>query len=214
MRAWWIGVTKQLVPRVVRGMHAVSGTPRRSSRERDEATDPALLRRAFVDLAGGDEAALDRIYDALAERVYAVACWRTGSRDEAADVVQETFVRLAERRQRLAEVEDPRAWLLTVAHRIATDRYRRRGRQQTESLDDQPQLEATTIDPDHRLDAARATRALAALPPLQRTAIVLHQFEGCTFAEIGRITRASTFTAASRYRLGLQKLRRLLGDRT
>ena len=35
-------------------------------------------------------------------------------------------------------------------------------------------------------------------------------FAGCTFAEIGRITRVPTFTAASRYRLGIKKLRTLL----
>jgi DNA-directed RNA polymerase specialized sigma24 family protein len=41
----------------------------------------------------------------------------------------------------------------------------------------------------------------------------MRHFEECTFARIGRITGVPTFTAASRYRLGIGRLRRLLERR-
>ena len=51
---------------------------------------------------------------------------------------------------------------------------------------------------------------VSTLPPTQRDVIYLRHFADCTFRTIGRITRTSTFTASSRYRLGMAKLRRLM----
>ena len=61
------------------------------------------------------------------------------------------------------------------------------------------------------MDADRATAALSQLPTAQREAVYLHHFAGLAFREIGRVTGVPTFTAASRYRLGIARLRRALG---
>jgi RNA polymerase sigma-70 factor (ECF subfamily) len=54
---------------------------------------------------------------------------------------------------------------------------------------------------------------LSALPETSREIIYLRHFAGCTFAEIGEIVGVPKFTAASRYRNGIQKLRQLMeGD--
>ena len=53
--------------------------------------------------------------------------------------------------------------------------------------------------------------ALAALPVEQREVVVLHLVEGLTFREVGVATGASQWTAASRYRLGMHRLRGVLG---
>ena len=49
------------------------------------------------------------------------------------------------------------------------------------------------------------------LPPPQREALYLRHFAGLTFAQIGRVAGVPTFTAASRYRLGIRRLRRMMG---
>lgn len=155
--------------------------------------------------------ALESLYDLAARRLFGLALWHTGSVEDASDVVQEAFVRLAENRRKLAEVRDPRAWLLTVTHRLAVDAVRRRRRRRTDPVEAHPFLEAPEEDPARSVDAGVASRALAALPAPQRDAIFLRHFEGCTFAEVGRITGVPTFTAASRYRLGIARLRRRMG---
>ena len=60
------------------------------------------------------------------------------------------------------------------------------------------------------VDAGRASALLAQLPPAQREVIYLHHYAGHTFSSVGKIVGVPTFTAASRYRLGLEKLRRLM----
>jgi RNA polymerase sigma-70 factor (ECF subfamily) len=169
----------------------------------------AELTGLFVRLAGGDLEALGPIYDSCAAEIFAIANWRTGSRADAADCVQEVFVKLASSPAIVAGIRHARRYLLTMAHRSAVDRARTRRR--TVALTDEPFLEAATFDPDRALDAARATAVLRQVPAAQREAIYLHHFSELTFREVARVTGVPTFTASSRYRLGMARLRALLG---
>jgi RNA polymerase sigma-70 factor (ECF subfamily) len=162
----------------------------------------------FADLAGGNARVLDEIYAAAAGQIFGLALWRTGSSEDARDVVQEVFVRLVEQGDRLRKVENPRAWILAVAHRVAVDVTRRR--RKSEPLESCRFLESISGDADRGIDAGRASALLAGLPPAQRVAVYLRHFVDCTFAEIGRVTGVPTFTAASRYRLGIAKLREMM----
>lgn len=166
----------------------------------------------FGELAAGHREALGRLYDLAHGRLYGLALWRTGNPEDAAEVVQEVLVRVAEQRERLASVRDPRWWLLALAHRLAVDVTRRRTRRPAEPIEDHPHLEARLPDHARELDARRAWTLIAGLSPKQREVIYLHHFEGMSHAEIGRSLGIPTFTAASRYRLGLAALRRLLGS--
>ena len=179
---------------------------------REPAGDPTAGRpwgEIFLDLAEGNASALEEIYDAAAGRIFGLALWRTGSKEDARDVVQELFVRLAEQRARLRKVKNPRAWLLAVAHRIAVDVTRRR--RKSEPLENCRFVEPAPGDADRELDAGRASALLAGLPPAQREAVYLRHYADCTFAEIGQVTGVPTFTAASRYRLGIARLKEVMG---
>ena len=161
-------------------------------------------------LAGGDLDALGPIYDACAPELFAIAQWRTGSATDAADCVQDVFVKLAGSPAIAAGIRHARRYLLTMAHRAAVDRAR--SRHPSVPIDDAPFLEAPGLDPDRALDAQRATAILRGLPEPQREAIYLHHFADLSFRELGRVTGVPTFTAASRYRLGIVRLRALLGE--
>ena len=173
-----------------------------------ERTGGRSLGEMFLDLAGGQTRALEEIYEAAAGPIFGLALWRTGSREDAGDVVQEVFVRLVEQGDRLRRVKNPKAWIFTLAHRVAVDATRRR--RKSEPLESCRFLESTPGDADRELDAGRASSLLAGLPPAQREAVYLRHFADCTFAEIGHVAGVPTFTAASRYRLGISKLRDLM----
>ena len=165
---------------------------------------------AFRELAEGRLSALDDLYDLAATDVYRLALWRTASREDAEDVVQDVFVKIAEKSRSLDSVRHPRRWLLTVAHRAAVDLCRRRARRRTESLDEIPFLVAPDSDPDRVVEARSLSHFIALLPKKQREVLALRHFADCTFSDIGRITGVPTFTAASRHRLAVAKLRKLL----
>jgi RNA polymerase sigma-70 factor (ECF subfamily) len=186
------------------------------SKRREVAWEKATAdewRCLFEGVAEGKVTDLERLYELAAERLYGLALWHTRSREDARDVVQDVFVRLAEQRDRLRRVRQPRAWLLTVAHRRAVDIVRKRRKRGVEAIDAASLLVAPSDDPDRVIEAGRLSRLLVKLPRPQREAIYLRHFADCSFAEIGRIVGAPTFTAASRYRLGISSLRRLIGGR-
>ena len=179
-----------------------------SDAKRPVTGDAIELDAAFASLAAGDLAALAVVYDECADDLFGLALWRTGSREDAADAVQDVFVRLAHRPDRMARVRNARAYLLAMAHSAAVDilRLRRKTVEAEDAI-----LESVTADQERSADAGRLSRFLLRLPAAQREAVWLRHFADLSFVEIGGATGVSVFTAASRYRLGMRRLRRMLG---
>jgi RNA polymerase sigma-70 factor (ECF subfamily) len=179
------------------------------SRPALQAAAENALERAFATLVAGEPEALANLYACCGGELFGLALWRTGSRDDAADVVQDVFVKLMADPAQLASVRRPRAWLLAVTHRCAIDVVRRR-RSESAPPSDELVLPATE-DPGRRVDGSRLSALLHRLPPAQRETLYLRHFAELSFRDIGRVTGVSTFTAATRYRLGIERLRRSLG---
>jgi RNA polymerase sigma-70 factor (ECF subfamily) len=131
-----------------------------------------------------------------------VALRMLGDLGEAEDVVQEAFIRLA--RTDLDEIDDVRAWLLTVVSRLCLDQLRSARRQRQQPLDDGPDGPAsldrvastTTVDPADRVtldDSVRLalTVMLERLTPAERTAFVLHDVFQLSFDNIADIVGRS-----------------------
>jgi RNA polymerase sigma-70 factor, ECF subfamily len=183
--------------------------PERASEVKEfVAEEPDALAAALAAFAGGRSDALAEIYDLTAGDLYGLALWRTGSREDAQDAVQEVFVRLARAGEALTRVNKPRAYLLAMVHRAAVDLLRRR--RPTVAVQE-ALLQPVVEDRERAADAARLSGLLLRLPVAQREALYLRHFGGLSFSEIASVTGVPTFTAASRCRLGLRRLRRLLG---
>lgn len=169
------------------------------------------LRAFLARLAGGDRQALADLYDSLARDLYGLALYRSGSAALAEEAVQELFARLAAGRTDLARVKHPRAYLFTSLRRVVDELARR------ERLESgQAELPEPSIDgPSERsIDAARAAAALRELPPKLREALYLRYLLERPLAEVARCLGVPLFTAASRCRLGLARLRARLQGRT
>lgn len=165
------------------------------------------LRHAFDQVRSGELGALDTIWDLVARDLYSLALWRTGSAEDAEDALQEVFLRLARRPVRQDRVHNLRSYLLRMVHNAAVDTARRR---ETPITEDTPELVAiSTVD--DRIDGRRASALLLGLPPAQREVVFLRHFAGLSFREIAAVCRIPTFTAASRHRLAIDRLRKLLG---
>jgi RNA polymerase sigma-70 factor (ECF subfamily) len=129
----------------------------------------------------------------------AVAYRLQGSLTDAEDAVQEAYLRLAD--AKVTEVGDMRAWLSTVVSRICLDQLRS-ARARRESyvgpwlpeplVGDALAPESPEPDPAERVTLAESVHmamliVLESLSPAERTAFVLHDVFGLSFAEIGRV---------------------------
>jgi RNA polymerase sigma-70 factor (ECF subfamily) len=131
------------------------------------------------------EPSFDECYAARFRPIAGQLAVYLGSVEEAQEVTQEAFVRAWTRWHRVSRYDDPAAWVRRVAWNLATSRLRRmrtalRHRQSTreEHLDGP--------DPDRVV----LQTAIAALPPNQRRAVVLHYVAGLPVAEIAELCRA------------------------
>jgi RNA polymerase sigma-70 factor (ECF subfamily) len=168
------------------------------------------LQSLFSRLSRGDMAALKRIYDLCANRLYGLALWQTHRSAEAADVVQEVFLRLANRGSMLASVRHPYRYMLQMTHRIAIDNFRK---QKKEVLASEPLIELSQGSNPGTENMWKLESLLSELPAEQREAIYLRFFMGLSFREIAKVTEVTLFTAASRCRLGIKKLRQGFGEK-
>jgi RNA polymerase sigma-70 factor (ECF subfamily) len=177
-----------------------------SARDRDRN----CLRR----LAEGDVGALESIWEAHGDRAFRHALWITGRREDAEDVVQSVFVRLAGRGAELLGVRELTSYLGAMVHReaIAVSKRRAAG---GGSLPLDAEAPVSPLDDlGAGEDRRRILALVATLPVEQREVVVLHVWNELTFREIGRVTGVSTFTAASRYRLATAHIRRAIGRGT
>ncbi|MEM7248115.1 MAG: sigma-70 family RNA polymerase sigma factor [Acidobacteriota bacterium] len=169
---------------------------------------PEPLTTLFERLSDGDATALSAVYETAASEIHGLALFRTRSAADAADVVQDVFVKLAQQGAKLRAIRNPRAWLLTVTRRAAIDVLRKRSKDV--EIEEAALLAGPGSVEEWRADAGRLSEALHRLSDQQREVLYLKHFSELSFAEIGKTVGVPTFTAASRYRLGLKRLRKML----
>lgn len=129
--------------------------------------------------------------------------------DGGEDVVQDAFVQLVQQR---SAPDQPLAWLYRVVRNgvLAAGRSAAR-RRQREARASSPEAWFAVVD--DRLDAQRATEALADLPLEQREVIVARLWGALTFEEIASLAGCSLATAHRRYQAGLTQLHERLEGR-
>jgi RNA polymerase sigma-70 factor (ECF subfamily) len=113
---------------------------------------------------------------------------RMGNAWDAADLSQDTFLRVLSSSQQIAEMREPRAYLVTVGKRLLSNFYTRRNLEQA-YLDALAQLpEESVPSPEQRwlwLETLQALdELLDGLPPLVRRAFLWSQLDGLGYREI------------------------------
>ena len=178
--------------------------------DRPQPDDDALLAQR---IRSGDREALGELYDRYAPVAMATALRVVADREQAEDLVHDTFVAVWHKIDRFDPMRGSlRAWLLTIVRNRAIDRLRgTRPSMVIEDADEQSLLR-TGANPTWeaaiaRRSAAELRLALDGLPPEQRQAIELAYFGGYTYREIAILTNVPLGTANGRLRLALAKLR-------
>ncbi len=161
--------------------------------------------------------ALLPLFEAQRPRLRAVAFRMLGSRTDADDAVQETWLRLS--RSADSAVENLGAWLTTVVSHICLDMLRARktrGDDRDHSKEEEPRLASTPNPQEEDLLLADSVSAallvvLQRLAPAERVAFVLHDMFDLNFEEIAPILDRTPEAARQ---LASRARRRVRGDDT
>ncbi len=178
------------------------------AQQRPDIDDDALMART----AAGEEAAFRLLVDRWQHDVLAFLIHMTGSRDDAEDLAQETFVRVFRQAGRYRGEGRFRPWLLRIAGNLARSRGRRARLLKWLPLDTERHDVASGAPAADRgieaeQTAAVVRAAIARLPERQRQALVLHRFQGMRYAEVAETMGTSLAGVESLIQRALAGLR-------
>lgn len=152
----------------------------------------------------GDEQALEQLVERWRPRHYAHARRMLGHLDGAADAVQEAWIGIL---RGLGRIEDPArfpSWSYAIVTRRCQDALRRRRREPL----GQPDIDPTDPHSDDFTRTYDLRRAIANLPPEQRTTIALYYTDGLSVSEIAEALGIPAGTVKSRLFHARRTLRR------
>ena len=129
-----------------------------------------------------DQQEAERLIALHADAVYRMAYVKTGKREDAEDVTQETFLRMLRYGKTFRDEEHRRAWLLRVANNYAVDLLRAPWHKRCGSLE-----EAQAAAPVSEPELSEVLDAVLSLPEKYRAVIHLFYYEALSVAEIARI---------------------------
>ena len=177
-------------------------------------------RTDMARLVAGHDAALNDLMGRHAERLfhYLVRCLQ--NEDDAADLAQETFVRVYQNRARFDANHKFSTWLYAIATNLVKGRYRYRTRHPQVSLDAEndatgqsfresvPEGNPTPSESLQGAERAEAVRqAVGQLPEELRTPLILSEYEELSHAEIGEIMKCTAKAVETRIYRARKQLR-------
>lgn len=136
----------------------------------------------------------------MKDKLFRLAFRITLNQQDAEDVVQESLIKIWNRREQWDEIESLEGWAMTIARNMALDVLRRQDTHRTVSLDDQlspipqPSSPVTNTPYEQMMEKERIAMVrnlMNSLPEKQRTAMQLRDFEDKSYKEIAAIMQIS-----------------------
>ena len=179
----------------------------------DEREDIHALVR---EIQNGNREAFMTIVGAYQQRVFVMAYSMLRNKEDALDVVQETFLRLFQKAKQFKEGCNFQGWLLQIAKNLCVDYYRKnyRKRREFESPKSLDELQVAA-EPDPASSSAGEMRdvffrGIDKLASRQRMVFVLRHVDELQFNEISETLNISVGTVKSLHFKAVQNLRKWL----
>jgi RNA polymerase sigma-70 factor, ECF subfamily len=197
--------------------------PARARASEDRERDRELVRR----VQEGDQRAFRELYDRYQKRAQAVAYGVLKNRHDAADVVQESFVKVHKHLGAFQGSSSFYTWLYRIVMNLAIDQLRRKKTARPAVYDDGIDREGDLADEailPRMLDSnprktvlrrelmARVETALGTLPEYHRQVIVLREIEGMSYEEMAEVLEVPKGTIMSRLFHARRKMQVALAD--
>jgi len=182
---------------------------------------PVETRLARLSLKG-DQRAFAEIVDMYKDKLYHLAFRMTSNRQEAEDVVQETFLRVYKNLDRYDENQKFSTWIYRIATNLCIDRLRKRKAIYSldaesadhEGLDGYAMLPSDDRTPESELLLSETQRliqeAIATLPIKYKSVMILRYLQDLSLQEISDVLDMPVTTVKTRVHRGREFLRKKL----
>ncbi|MBS3762076.1 MAG: sigma-70 family RNA polymerase sigma factor [Planctomycetes bacterium] len=194
----------------------MESTPAPQSRshrgDRTELSDKDLLL-GFIE---GDMTMFETMVRRYEKPLHGLLYKLTGNRTVAADLFQETFMRVFQKAESFRGNSSFKTWLYTIATNLCRSHWRKKASRDSRPLNGSPEPRSTDPSPSRQVESGeigeRIEEAVSELPAEQKEVFILKIYHEMTYAEIADTVQIPPGTVKSRMRLALQKLRKQLED--
>ena len=148
---------------------------------------------------------LEAVIEQNQDYLFRFAYFRIGNREDAEDIIQDVFLRLFEKEFVIENDESMRMYLYRMVYNACNDWHRYKQQEpipleQVQMADDEEQA----LQEEYN----RIWKMLSVLPADQADVITMHLIDGLTFVEIAKVTGTPETTIKSRFKSGIDKLRK------
>lgn len=194
--------------RVTNGGHQVFDSTGSESSKPKEASDAPLN--------AGCEADFRRIYDATIQLLFRVAYRVVGDEEAAEDIVHDSLIKANEKALVFPSMNDVKFWLIRVVKNASLNYVKRKGRErrayQKVLYEDHREAVSGETEMLREDTARRAREALEHLPPNLRNVLVLREYGGMNYKEIGKALGITEGNVKVRVFRAREQLAKLLGE--
>jgi RNA polymerase sigma-70 factor (ECF subfamily) len=179
-------------------------------------TSPSQDAQLLARVVEGDHDAFTAIMRSHEDRVFSVCLRIMGSRDQALDATQETFLTTFRKASQFKGDSALGTWIYRIAVNTCYDQLRKQKRRKTDPMPEH--LDPADYSAEDAVDAAglrpEIRRALAAIPEDFRTAVILSDIEGMGLPDVAEILEIPVGTVKSRVFRGRRLLANELGNQS
>lgn len=188
-----------------------------------EVSDNALIERVVAD---DDMEAWETLMARYSSRAYQIAYGVLGHHNDCEEVAQDAFVRIYRALPNFRGDSEFSTWMYRIVVNQARNKYRwnkRRGANMHVSIDEERETRRGSLSleiPDHRVGPdgevvcreweGEISREMAALPEVNREALILRNIEHMSYEQIAEVLGCKIGTVKSRIARGREELRKRL----
>lgn len=171
-------------------------------------------KNLLLRLRDGDRNAFTKLYHRYAALLAAKLTRLFRDEDMAQDVLQDTFIKVWERREQLEVDRNFGAFLFTIAANISNNVFRKQLRETTHRMQAEQGKAQNYTHVEEALDLKeqrdRLHNALQKLPPKQREVFILHKLEGKSYKEIGALLQIKESTINNHLQQATKRIQEII----
>src|SRR6266516_1376300 len=195
----------------VRNLSFMPTSDEKNRREMKHLSDQELMRV----VQAGDFSPASEIFDRYSSRIYNFAYRFLKNSEAAKDAMQEVFVKMLKYANQFHGDAKLSTWLFSITANWCRDYLRKADNKAKDSDDVLVTLPAPAeLSPERNLERReneqRIQKALSALTPEQREAILLSRYQGLSYAEIAQISGCSEGAVKTRVFRAMETLKKAL----
>ncbi len=183
------------------------GSIHRATSDRQGEIDEYIAR-----VAKFDESALAALYEATSSAVYGYALSILKHRQNAEDVMQDTYLKIFDAASSYSSQGKPMAWIMTIVRNLSMAKLRERGASPLPE-EDEVQIAVSGDFTEESMNRSIVNDALQKLNDDERDIVMLHSLSGLKHREIAELMDMPLSTVLSKYKRSLSKLKIIMEER-